>query len=122
MSLDYSSLSKSMIPRWLCLWLSFSKILESLILIAVSTSINLIFICGLLCVAKPSRALTKEDKSCRGSELLRKMGSGIRFDEFETDIGTCFPIHFVASVSSYVSSLTQIDSKSKTFDPLCMEY
>ena len=42
------------------------------------------------------------------------MGSVIRFDEIETDIGTCFPIHFVVSVSLYVSSLTQIDSKSKT--------
>ena len=64
---------------------------------------------------------------CRGSELQRKMGSGIRFDETETDIGTCFPIHFAVSVALYVSSLTQIDSKSKTakfsttFDPLCME-
>ena len=99
--------------RWLCLWLSCSKILEILILIAVSTSINLNFFCALLCVARPSRALIKEDTRCRGSELQRKMGSGIRFDEIETDIGTCFPNHFVVSVSLYVSSLTQIDSKSK---------
>ena len=42
------------------------------------------------------------------------MGSGIRFDEIETDIGTSFPTHFVVLVSLYVSSLTQIDSKSKT--------
>ena len=36
------------------------------------------------------------------------------FDEIYTDIGTCFPIHFVVSVSLYVSSLTEIDSKSET--------
>ena len=42
------------------------------------------------------------------------MGSGIRFDEIETDIGTSFPIHFVVPVSLYVSTLMQIDSKSKT--------
>ena len=36
------------------------------------------------------------------------------FDEIETDKGTSFPIHFVVSVSLYVSSLTQIGSKSKT--------
>ena len=83
-------------------------------MIAVSTSINLNFICALLCVAKPARALTKEDTRCRGSELQRKMGSGLRFAEIETDIGTCFPIYFVIAVSLYVSSLTQIDSKSKT--------
>ena len=56
------------------------------------------------------------------------MVSGIRFDEIETYIGTCFPVHFVVSASLYVSSITQVDSKSetakfvKTFDPLCMEY
>ena len=83
-------------------------------MIAVSTSINLNFICALLRLAESSRALIKEDTRCRGSELQRKMGSGIRFDEIETRIGTCFPIYFVVSVSLYVSSLTQIDSKSKT--------
>ena len=43
-----------------------------------------------------------------------QMASGIRFDEIETDVGTCFLIHLVVSVSVYVSSLTQLDSKSKT--------
>ena len=100
--------------HWLCLWLSCSKILDSLILIAVSFSMNLNFICALLCVAKPSRSLIKEDTRFQGSEFQRKMGSGIMFDEIETDIGTCFPIHFVVLVPSYVSSLTQLDSKSKT--------
>ena len=83
-------------------------------MIAISTSINLNFICASLCVAKLSRALIKEDTRCRGSEFQKKLGSGIRFDEIEIDIGTCFPIHFVVSVSLYVSSLTQIDLKSKT--------
>ena len=41
------------------------------------------------------------------------MGSGIKFDEIETDIGTCFPIHVVVSVCLYESSsLTQMDSTS----------
>ena len=82
-------------------------------MLAVFTSLNLNFICALLCVAKPSRLLIKEDTRCRGSELQRKMGSSIRFDEIETDVGTCFPIQFVVSVSLYISSLTQIDSEIK---------
>ena len=96
---------------WLCLWLSCSKILDRLILIAVSTSTKINFICALLCVANPPKTLIKEGKRCQGSELQRKIGSGFRFDEIETDIGTYFPIHFVVSVSLYVSSLRQIDSK-----------
>ena len=41
------------------------------------------------------------------------MGPGIKFDEIETDIGTCFPIHVVVSVCLYeFASLTQMDSKS----------
>ena len=40
------------------------------------------------------------------------MGSVIKFDEIETDTGTCFPIHVVVSVCLYDSSLTQMDSKS----------
>ena len=83
-------------------------------MIAVSTSINLNIICALLCVIKLSSALIKEDTRCRGTELQRKMGSGIGFDEIETDMGTSFPIHFVVSVSLYDFLLTQIDSKSKT--------
>ena len=85
--------------HWLCLWLSCSKILESLILIAVCTSINLNFLCALRCVAKLSRALIKEDTRCRGSEFQSKMGSGVRFGETETDMGTRIPVHFVVSIS-----------------------
>ena len=44
--------------------------------------------------------------------MQRKTDSGIKFDEIETDIGTCFPIHVVVSVRLYESSLTQMDSKS----------
>ena len=36
------------------------------------------------------------------------------FDEIETETGTCFPIHFVVSVSLYDSSLQRQDSKLKT--------
>ena len=42
------------------------------------------------------------------------MGSGIRFDEIKTDLGTSFPIHFVVLVSLDASSSSQIDSKSQT--------
>ena len=42
------------------------------------------------------------------------MGSGIEFDEIETDMGTCFPNHVVVSVCLYdFASFTQMDSKSK---------
>ena len=41
------------------------------------------------------------------------MGSWIKFDEIETDMGTCFPIHVVVLVCLYeFASLTQMDSKS----------
>ena len=105
-SLKYSSSSPKSMNRslWLCRWLNCSKTIESLVLIAVFTSIKIIFICALLCVSKPSRALIKKGTKCRRSELKRNMVSGIRFDETETDIGTRSPIHFVVSVSSYVSS------------------
>ena len=36
------------------------------------------------------------------------MGSWINFDDVETDIGTCFPIHVVVSVSLYENSSTQV--------------
>ena len=41
------------------------------------------------------------------------MGSSIRFDDIETEIGTCFPIQVVVCVSFNSSVGTQIDSKSK---------
>ena len=75
---------------------------------------NFKFIFALPYVAKPSRAPSKEDTRGRGSRLQRKMGSGIRLDETETDKGTCFPIYSVVSVPLYVPSLTQTNSKSKT--------
>ena len=40
------------------------------------------------------------------------MGSSTRFEEVDTNIGTCFLIHVVAFVSLEVSSWTQIDSNS----------
>ena len=49
-----------------------------------------------------------------GEELHRKIGVSMRLDDMETDIGTCFPIHLVVAVSLNCSSLTQMDSKSKT--------
>ena len=41
------------------------------------------------------------------------MRSSIRFDDIETEMGTCFPIQLVVCVSFSSSVGTQIDSKSK---------
>ena len=41
-----------------------------------------------------------------------KISSFSRFEEMDTENGTCFPIHFVVFVSLQVSSWRQIDSKS----------
>ena len=50
----------------------------------------------------------------RGLELHRNIGLAIRFEDIETDIGTCLPIQVVVSVFLNFSSGIQIDSKSKT--------
>ena len=42
-----------------------------------------------------------------------KIGSSTRFEEMDTNIGTCLPIQIVVFVSLKVSFGTQIDSKSK---------
>ena len=49
-----------------------------------------------------------------GLELQRNIGLAIRFEDIETDIGTCLPIHVVVSVFLNFSSGKQIDSKSRT--------
>ena len=41
------------------------------------------------------------------------MGSSIRFDDIETEIGKCFPFQVVVGVSFSSSVGTQIDSKLK---------
>ena len=48
-----------------------------------------------------------EDQSFR-----EKNGSSTRFEEMETEMGTCFPIHVVVFVSLEDFSWTNIDSKS----------
>ena len=50
----------------------------------------------------------------RGLELQRNIGKAIRFEDLETDIGTCLPIQVVVSVFLNFSSGIQIDSNSKT--------
>ena len=96
--------------------LSSSSIAHSIMLIAVSTSMKFNFSWVLLWVANPSRAVIKDGMRWWGLALQRKMGSEIKFDEIETDIATCVPIHVVISVCLYDSSLLDsksIDSKSK---------
>ena len=50
----------------------------------------------------------------RGLELQRNIGIAIRFEDIETDIGTCLPSQVVVSVFLSFFSGIQIDSKSKT--------
>ena len=69
---------------------------------------------ALLCVAKPSTASTNDSTKTRGLELHRNIGMAKRFEDIETDTGTCLPIQVVVSVFSSFSSGIQIDSKSKT--------
>ena len=42
-----------------------------------------------------------------------KIGSSCKFEDIETEIGTCFPIQVVVSVTFNSSVVTQINSKSK---------
>ena len=53
----------------------------------------------------------------RSNEVVRirvveKNGSSTRFQEMDTEIGTCLPIHVVVFVFFKDSSWTHIDSKS----------
>ena len=91
-------------------WVSFSKMLPSLVFIVVSISINKFFILALLWEAKFSRAPMKDATRWWGSELQRKIGSSKTFE----GIGTCFPIPVIVFVSLKAFSWTQIDSKSNT--------
>ena len=109
-SLSQSSKSACSLQLWR--WVSFSKMLPSLIFIVVSKSRNKFYIIALLWRAKFSRAPIKEVTRWWGSELDRKIGSLTRFEGVGTKMGICFPIRFVASVSLKLSSCTQIDSKS----------
>ena len=56
----------------------------------------------------------KDSTKSRGLELQRNIGLAIRFEDIETDIGTCLPIQVVVSVFLIYFSSIQIDSKSKT--------
>ena len=94
------------------LWLSCSSIAHSYILFAVSASMEFNFVWALLWVANPLRAVVKDGMRSWGLALQRKVGSRIKFDERETDKGTCFPMHVAVWLSLYESSLTQLDSNS----------
>ena len=72
--------------------------------------------------AKFVREPIKEVTRWWRSELRRIIGSFTRFEEMESGMRICFPIHFVVSVSLKHSSCTQIDSKSniaKLLKSLC---
>ena len=105
-------MSNLALSRRLWRWISFSKMLPSLFLIVVSISRIKNLICASLCDARPSSAPINDEMRWWGSELLRKNGSSTRFEEMDTEIGTCLPIHNVVFVSFKDSSWLQIDSKS----------
>ena len=113
-SLFQSSKSACSLRIWR--YLSFSKMRPSLIFFVASMSNNKLFIIALLWRAKFSRAAIEQATRCWGSEFQMKIGSFTRFEEMETEMGICFPIHFLVSVSLKLSSCTQIDSKSKESD------
>ena len=48
-----------------------------------------------------------------GSLSHKNMGLSSKFDEIDTDMGSCFPIQVIVSVGFSSSDGTQIDSKSK---------
>ena len=113
-SLSQSSwlMSNLAFSRQLWRWVSFSKILPSLIFIVVLISRNKFFFFALLWEAKLSRTPVKDATRWWGLELQMKIGSSTRFEEIDTDIGTCFLIQVVVFVSLKSSSWTQIDSRS----------
>ena len=73
------------------------RVRVSLLLIVVSRN----FIWALLCVAKPSTASMNDSTKSRGLELKRNIGMAIRFEDIETDIGTCLPIQVVVCVFEF---------------------
>ena len=50
----------------------------------------------------------------RGLELQRNFGMAIRFEDFETDIGTCLPNQVVVLLFLNFSADIHIDANSKT--------
>ena len=68
----------------------------------------------MLCVAKPATASMKDTTKSRGLEFQRNIGMANRFEDIETDIGTCLLIQVVLSVFLKISSGIHIGSNSKT--------
>ena len=99
----------TVMPRW---W-RFSKERVSLFFIAVSLWKKFIFVWAFHCKAKFSKAKTKDDIKSQGLREQRKIEVSIKLDKIITEIGICFPIHVVVSVSLKFPSSTQIDSKSR---------
>ena len=95
-------MSNLALSRRLWRWLSLSKMPPSLIFFVVSISGNKFFIFALLWEAKFPRATIKDATRWWASELQRKIGSCTRFEELDTDIGTCSFIEVVVFVSRKV--------------------
>ena len=92
---------------------SWSKIFFICSLTATSKSWNFVFFCSLLFSAKSSTRLTKSKIKFCGPLFYKKMGSSIKIDDLEIEVGTCFPIQVVVCISFSSSVETQFDSRSK---------
>ena len=106
-----SQSSKSTCSLRLWRWVGFAMMLPSkifiFVLISKNNSFNIAFFGKLSSAGAPIRGVSK----WWGSGLL-KNGCFTRSEEMETEMGKCFPIHFVLSMSFKLSFCTQIDSKS----------
>ena len=91
--------SCSIFILWVRRWLGMPIICASLLRINVQTCPNLIFNCTLLCVARFSRAILKDDTKSRGLGLQRIIGSCEKLEDIGTDDWIWLPIHVVYSVS-----------------------
>ena len=91
-SLSQSSwlMSNLAFSRWIWRRVRFSKMLPSLVFIVVLISGNKFFIFVLFWESNFSRAPIKDAARWRRSESQRESGSFTRFEEIDTDIGTCF--------------------------------
>ena len=105
-------MSNLALSRRIWRWVIFCKMPPSLIFIVDLISRKKFFIFASLWELILSRAPIKDATRWWGSELQRNIASSTRFEEMDTDIGTCFRIQIVVVVPLKVSSLTQIDSKS----------
>ena len=80
---------------------------------AASFQGKITFMRFLLCVAKFTKASMEVDTKWRGLGSQKNLGSCIKSDNIDAEIGMCFPIRVVVLVPLKFSCSSQIDLKSK---------